>query len=81
MCVVRSFIKVLIYMKRTLSGRSQELKNKGQVQLVIPKVVTVAYGSGRLRELFITKFQSEFKCGFTKVVVVTRAGSLRECGL
>ena len=44
---------------------------------VIPKVVVVAYGSGRLRELFITKFKSQFKRGFTKVVV-TRAGRLRE---
>ena len=44
---------------------------------VIPKVVAVAYGSGRLRELFITKFKSQFKRGFTKEVVtraVTRVG-------
>ena len=35
---------------------------------VIPKVVEVAYGSGRrLRQLFITKFKPQFKLGFTKV--------------
>ena len=34
-------------------------------------------GRGRLRELFITKFKSQFKWGFAKVVV-TRAGRLRE---
>ena len=44
---------------------------------VIPKVVAVAYGSGRLRDLFIAKFKSQFKLGFTKVVV-TGAGRLRE---
>ena len=41
------------------------------------KVVKVAYWSGRLGELFITKFKSEFKQGLTKVVV-TRAGRLQE---
>ena len=44
---------------------------------MIPKVVAVAYGIGRLRELFSTKCKSQFKLGFTKVVV-TRAGRLRE---
>ena len=34
-------------------------------------------GRGRLRELCITKFKSQFKQGFTKVVV-TRAGRLQE---
>ena len=34
-------------------------------------------GRGRLRELFITKFKSQFKRGFTKVVV-TRADCLQE---
>ena len=34
-------------------------------------------GRGRLRELFITKFKSQFKWGFAKVVV-TRAGRLQE---
>ena len=33
--------------------------------------------SGRLRELFITMFRSQFKGSFSKVVV-TRAGRLRE---
>ena len=46
-----------------LGGHLRELKNKGKVQLG--------------RELFITKFKSQFKRGFTKVVV-TRAGRLRE---
>ena len=44
---------------------------------VIPKVVAVAYGSGRLRELLIAKFKLRFKWGFVKVVV-TRAGRLQE---
>ena len=34
-------------------------------------------GRARLRELFITKFKSQFKWGFAKVVV-TRAGRLRK---
>ena len=67
-----SFIKALIDMYRTLSGRLQELKNKGKVQLGNPKS-----GRGRLRELCITKFKSQFKRGFAKVVV-TRAGRLQE---
>ena len=45
--------------------------------LVIPKVVAVAYRNGRLRELFITNFKSQFKRVFTKLVV-TRADRLRE---
>ena len=69
---VCSFIKALIYMYRTLNGRLKELKNKGEVQLGNSKS-----GRGRLRELFITKFKSQFKWGFAKVVV-TRAGRLRE---
>ena len=60
-------------MKRTLSGRLQELKTEEKSSWVI----AVAYGSGRLRELFITKFKSQLKWGFAKVVV-TRAGRLRE---
>ena len=55
----------------------KSLKTKEKSSWVIPKVVVVAYRSGRLRELFITKFKSQFKRGFTKVVV-TRAGRLRE---
>ena len=57
-------------MQKTLSGRLQELKSldtKGN-----PKS-----GRGRLQELFITKFKSQFKWGFAKVVV-TRAGRLQE---
>ena len=55
----------------------KSLKTKEKSSCVIPKVVTVAYGSSHLRELFITKFKSQFKQGFTKVVI-TRAGGLRE---
>ena len=55
-----------------MSGRFQELKYKGKVQLGNPKS-----GRGRLRELFITKFKSQFRWGFAKVVV-TRAGRLQE---
>ena len=69
---VCSFIKEFIYMNKSLSGRLRELKNKGKVQLSNPKS-----GRGRLRELFITKFKSRFKRGFTKVFVI-RAGRLRE---
>ena len=65
---MRSFITVLIYMNKNLSGRLRELKNKGKVQLSNPKG-----GRGRLRELFIKKFKSQFKRGFTKVFVI-RAG-------
>ena len=39
--------------------------------------IPVGYGSGRRRELFITKFKSQFKWGFAKVVV-SRAGRLQE---
>ena len=52
----------------------RSLKTKEKSSWVIPKVVAVAYGSGRLRELFFSK--SQFKWGFAKVVV-TRAGCLR----
>ena len=66
-------------MTNTLSGRwviaYESLETKETPSWVIPKVVAVAYGSCRLRELFITK--SQFKRGFTKVVV-TRACRLRE---
>ena len=51
---------------------NKTIKNKGNVQLGNPKS-----GRGRLREVFITNFRSEFKRSFTKVVV-TRAGHLRE---
>ena len=53
----------------------KSLKTKEKCSWVIPKVVAVAYGNGRLRELFITKFK--LKWGFVKVVV-TKAGSLQE---
>ena len=59
-------------MSKTLRGRLQKLKNKGKVQWGNSKS-----SRGRLRELFTTKFKSQFKRGFTKVFV-TRAGRLRE---
>ena len=46
-------------MNKTLSGRLQELKNKGKVQLGYPKS-----DRGRLKELFITKFKTQFERGF-----------------
>ena len=48
-----------------LSSRLREKKEKSS--WVIPKGVAVTYGSGRLRELFITKFKSLLKLGFTNV--------------
>ena len=65
-----SFIEVLIYMNKILSGRLRELKNKGKNQSD-----NTTRGRGRLRELFIRKFKSQFNRGFTEVVV-TRAGRL-----
>ena len=47
-------------------------KSKGKDHLGNPKS-----GRGRLRELFITRFKSQFNRGFT-MVVVNRAGRLRE---
>ena len=44
----------------------KSLKTKNKSSWVIPKLVAVAYGNGRLRELFITKFKSQFKMGFRK---------------
>ena len=61
-------IKWAIYMFKTLSGCLGEVKNKGKVQLGNPKS-----GPGHLRELFTTMLTSQFKHGFTKVVV-TGAG-------
>ena len=55
----------------------QSLTTKEKSSLLIPKVVAVAYRSGRLQELFITKFKSQFKWDFTKAVI-TRAGCLQE---
>ena len=45
------------------SGRLRELENKGKVQLGNPKSAR-----GGLYTLFITKFKSQFKRGFAKVV-------------
>ena len=58
---------MFIYYNKTLNGCLLQLKNKGKVQL----------GSGCLQEVLITKCNSQFKQGFTKVVV-PRAGRLRE---
>ena len=56
-----------------MSGRLEELKNKGKFQ--IPKVVAVAYGGGRLRELFITKLKSQFmQSGFQRELVAYESG-------
>ena len=52
----------------------KSLKTKEKSSVGNPKS-----GRGRLRELFITKFKSQFKWGFAKVVV-TRAGRLQESG-
>ena len=38
---------------------NESLKTKEKSSWVIPKVVTVAYGNGRLGELFIAKFKSQ----------------------
>ena len=66
-------------MNKTLIGPLRELKNKKKVKTGNPKVVAVAYGTSRLRELLITKFKSQFKRGFTKVVVLkTRVRRSRE---
>ena len=53
-----------------MSGGLRELKNKGKVQLGNPKSA-----HGHLWELFVTKFKSQIKRGFTEVVT-TRAGRL-----
>ena len=74
--IVFSFIKVLIYMNTTLRAY-ESLQTKEKFSWVIPKVAVIAYWSGCLRKLFITKFKSRVKRGLTKVVV-TRAGRLRE---
>jgi len=63
--------------KSTCVVAYKSLKTKEKSSWAIPKVLSVAYGSGRLRELFITKFKSPFKWGVAKVVV-TRASRLQE---
>ena len=42
----------------------ESLKTKEKSSWVILKVVELNYGSGRLRELLITKFKSQFKRSF-----------------
>ena len=48
-------------MRKTLSGRLRELKNKGKFHL--SNSIT---SRGRLRELFITKFKFRVQTGFHK---------------
>ena len=50
-------LSVDLYESDSLSGRLRELKTKEKSSWVIPKVVAVTYGSGRLRELFIKEFE------------------------
>ena len=64
-------------MNKTLSGHLQELKNKGKVQLDNPKRGCGSLQEWSLMRAFITQLRSQFKWGFTKVVV-TRAGCLQE---
>ena len=58
---VCNFIVVLIFVNKTLSGRLQELKNKGKVQFQ----GNSKSGHGCLLERSITMFKSHFKQGFT----------------
>ena len=74
------FIKLLIYyiMDKTLSGHwvvaYESLKTREKSTWVLnPKSGDCQYWSGRWRELLITKFKSQFKQGFTKVVVTFKS--------
>ena len=58
-----SFIKVLIYVNKTLSGRLRELKNKGKVQLG-----NLKSGRDRLRE------RSDTRAFHYKVKVTVQTG-------
>ena len=49
-----NFMKVLFSLNKTLSGSLPEFKKKENAQLGNPKSGSVVYGSGRLRELFLT---------------------------
>ena len=65
------------FLQYCLSGRLRDFKNEGKVQLGNAKS-----GPGRVRERsvtrpLITKFKSQFKRGFTDMVL-TRVGRLRE---
>ena len=68
--ILKLLNKLTVLVLSSLSGRLRELKNKGKIQLGNPKSCR-----GDLQQLFITKFKSKFKRGFTKV---TSAGRLRE---
>ena len=52
----------------------KSLKTKEKSNWLIPKIVAVTYESSNF---FITKFKSQFKWSFTKVVI-TRAGCVQE---
>ena len=47
---------------------TRSLKTKEKCSWVIPKVVAVSCGSGRLRKPFIKMFESQFKRGLTELV-------------
>ena len=70
---VYSFMLVFIYMNKSLSGRSRELKKtKEKSSWIIPRVVAIAYESFSLQRL---SHSSNVVSQITKVVV-TRARSL-----
>ena len=77
---MKLFNKLTVPVLSSLSGHIKSLKTKEKSSWVIPKVVRAAYGRGLLRELLITKFKSQFKQGFTKVVI-SRADCLQEMSL
>ena len=59
----------------------ESLKTKEKSSWVIPKVVGVAYGSGRLRELFIKEFECQtgsYKGGRNWSWSLTRVVASRE---
>ena len=61
--------RFLVLTKRSAASgdeNDKSLKTNEKCSWVIRKVVTVAYRSGRLREIFITKFKSQFKMEFYK---------------
>ena len=58
----------------------KSLKTKEKSTWVIPNLIAVASGSGRLRELFITMFKSQFKQGFAKVVVTLELATCKSGG-
>ena len=59
---------------RSILITNKSLKTKEKSNWLIPKIVAVTYESSNF---FITKFKSQFKWSFTKVVI-TRAGRVQE---